>query len=166
MKNLCAWASLVVQWLKICLPAQWTRVQSLIWEDPKCCVRDNLACVPQVLRPAGLEPMLCNKRSHCDEKPMSYNKERLPLLQLEKALAQQQRPRAAVDKINQYILKKEEITLRFKRCHQQSKKTTDRMEENISPIFLMRHLNRINKGLLLLLLLLSRFSRVRLCATP
>ena len=97
---------------------------------------------------------------------MSYNKERLPLLQLEKALAQQQRPRAAVDKINQYILKKEEITLRFKRCHQQSKKTTDRMEENISPIFLMRHLNRINKGLLLLLLLLSRFSRVRLCATP
>ena len=44
--------------------------------------------------------------------------------------------------------KKKEITLCFKICHQQSKKTTDRMEKNISPMFLMRHLNHINKGLL------------------
>ena len=28
--------SLVVQWLKICLPMQGTWVQSLVWEDPTC----------------------------------------------------------------------------------------------------------------------------------
>ena len=29
-------ASLVAQWLRICLPMQGTRVQSLVWEDPTC----------------------------------------------------------------------------------------------------------------------------------
>ena len=29
-------ASLVVEWLRICLPVQGTRVQSLVWEDPAC----------------------------------------------------------------------------------------------------------------------------------
>ena len=28
--------SLVVQWLKICLPMQVTRVRALVWENPKC----------------------------------------------------------------------------------------------------------------------------------
>ena len=28
--------SLVVQWLRICLPMQGTQVQSLVWEDPSC----------------------------------------------------------------------------------------------------------------------------------
>ena len=28
--------SLVVQWLRICLPMQGTKVQSLVWEDPTC----------------------------------------------------------------------------------------------------------------------------------
>ena len=28
------WASLVVQWLRICLLMQGTRVQALVWEDP------------------------------------------------------------------------------------------------------------------------------------
>ena len=28
--------SLVVQWLRICLPMQGTQVQSLVWEDPTC----------------------------------------------------------------------------------------------------------------------------------
>ena len=31
-----AWASLVVQWLRICLPMQGTRVRTLVWEDPTC----------------------------------------------------------------------------------------------------------------------------------
>ena len=26
--------SLVVQWLRVCLPMQRTQVQSLVWEDP------------------------------------------------------------------------------------------------------------------------------------
>ena len=30
-------ASLVVQWLRICLPMQGTWVQFLVWEDPTCC---------------------------------------------------------------------------------------------------------------------------------
>ena len=30
-------ASLVVQWLRICLPMQGTRVRSLAREDPTCC---------------------------------------------------------------------------------------------------------------------------------
>ena len=29
-------ASLVAQWLRICLPMQGTRVQALVWEDPAC----------------------------------------------------------------------------------------------------------------------------------
>ena len=30
-------ASLVVQWLRICLPLQGTQVRSLVQEDPTCC---------------------------------------------------------------------------------------------------------------------------------
>ncbi|KAJ8788373.1 hypothetical protein J1605_000429 [Eschrichtius robustus] len=29
-------ASLVAQWLRICLPRQGTRVRALVWEDPTC----------------------------------------------------------------------------------------------------------------------------------
>ena len=29
-------ASLVVQWLRVCLPMQGTRVQARVWEDPTC----------------------------------------------------------------------------------------------------------------------------------
>ena len=29
-------ASLVVQWLRVCLPMQGTRVRALVWEDPTC----------------------------------------------------------------------------------------------------------------------------------
>ena len=30
------WASLVAQWLRVCLPVQGTRVRALVWEDPTC----------------------------------------------------------------------------------------------------------------------------------
>ena len=30
-------ASLVAQWLRICLPMQRMRVRALVWEDPTCC---------------------------------------------------------------------------------------------------------------------------------
>ena len=30
-------ASLVAQWLRICLPMQGTRARALVWEDPTCC---------------------------------------------------------------------------------------------------------------------------------
>ena len=29
-------ASLVAQWLGVCLPMQGTRVRALVWEDPAC----------------------------------------------------------------------------------------------------------------------------------
>ena len=81
LKNLSR-ASLVVQWLRIHLPIQGTRVRALVWEDPTCCratkpVRHNYsgACVPQLLKPARLEPVLRNKRSHRNEKPVHSNKE-------------------------------------------------------------------------------------------
>ena len=82
---------------------QGTRVQALVREDPTCCgatkpVSHNYwACalepvghnywayVPQLLKPACLEPMLCNKS--CP-----------PSSQLEKACVQQRRPNAAKNK--------------------------------------------------------------------
>ena len=85
--------SLVVQWLRICLPMQGTRVQSLVWEDSTCCgttkpVHHNYwacapepachnywACVPQLLKLVCLEPMLCNKTSHHNEKLTHRNEE-------------------------------------------------------------------------------------------
>ena len=60
--------SLVVQWLRILLPMQGTRVRALVWEDPTCHgatepVRHNYwAWVPQLLKPARLEPTLCNEK--------------------------------------------------------------------------------------------------------
>ena len=30
------WASLVAQWLRVCLLVQVTRVRALVWEDPTC----------------------------------------------------------------------------------------------------------------------------------
>ena len=35
-QRVCARASLVAQWLRICLPVQGTRVQALVWDDPTC----------------------------------------------------------------------------------------------------------------------------------
>ena len=56
-------ASLVAQWLRICLPMQGTRVRALVWEDPIChgatkpvshnyCACASGACAPQQERPA------------------------------------------------------------------------------------------------------------------
>ena len=87
--------SLAVQWLRIRLPMQGTRVHPLVREDPTCHgatkpVRHNYwACVLQLLKPAHLEPVLRNKRSHCSEKPVHHNEES-PLL-----AATRESPRAA-----------------------------------------------------------------------
>ena len=76
---------------------QGTWVWALVWEDPTCrgatkSVRHNYwACalepashnywthVPQLLKPVRLEPMLCNKRRHYNEKPAHCNEEEPPL---------------------------------------------------------------------------------------
>ena len=36
IKNINGRASLVAQWLRICLAMQGTRVRALVWEDPTC----------------------------------------------------------------------------------------------------------------------------------
>ena len=35
-QNSISGASLVAQWLRVCLPMQGTRVRALVWEDPTC----------------------------------------------------------------------------------------------------------------------------------
>ena len=83
------WASLVAQWLRVCLPMQGTRVRALVWEDPTChgatkpmshncwaCASG--ACAPQRERPRQwvaraprwrVAPTCCNwrKPSHRNE---------------------------------------------------------------------------------------------------
>ena len=90
-------ASLVAQWLKIRLPMQGTRVRTLVQEDHICCgatkpVRHNYwacalepashnhwDCMSQLPKPACLEPVLRNKRSHHSERPTHWNEEQPPL---------------------------------------------------------------------------------------
>ena len=77
--------SLVTQWLRIRLPMQGTQVRALVREDPTCHGANepvpqllslrSRAHEPQLLKPACLEPVLCNKRSHRNEKPMHRNEE-------------------------------------------------------------------------------------------
>ena len=73
-------ASLEVQWLRTRLPMQGTRVRALVWEYPTCRgatkpVHNYWAHVLQLLKPARLEPVLRNKRSHRDEKPVHHKEE-------------------------------------------------------------------------------------------
>ena len=83
----------MVQWLGIRQPMQGTQVQALVREDPTCrratkpvhhnywaCALEPVshnywACVPQLLKPAHLDPVLRNKRSHRNEKPMHCKEE-------------------------------------------------------------------------------------------
>ena len=78
--------SLVAQWLRICLPMQGTRIRALVREDshipwnnrarvPQLLSLHSRAREPQLLKPAHLEPMLRNKRSHHSEKPAHCNEE-------------------------------------------------------------------------------------------
>ena len=78
-------ASLVAKWLRIRLPVQGTRVRALVREDPTChratkpvhhnywdcilepTIHNYWAHVLQLLQPACLEPVLCNK-----EKPLQW----------------------------------------------------------------------------------------------
>ena len=92
---------------------QGTQVQALVREDPTCRgatkptrhnywawalepARHNYwASTPQLLKPARLEPVLRNKRSHRNEKPAHHSEEQPPSPQLEKARAE--KARAAIE---------------------------------------------------------------------
>ena len=72
---------------------QGTLVRALVWEDPTCCgetkpVRNNYwayalepvshkywALMLQLLKPVRLEPVLCSKRGHRNEKHANRNEE-------------------------------------------------------------------------------------------
>ena len=60
--------SLVVQWLRICLPVQGTRVQSLVQEDPTCHGATK-ARAPQLLSLCSRahEPQLLSPRATTTE---------------------------------------------------------------------------------------------------
>ena len=103
-KHFCILSDLNINVNKICpwknrihLPMQGTRVQSLVWEDPtgrgetrpmhrKCWASapEPTGCsywaqVPRLLKPAHLQPVLCNKRRRRSEKPTHHNQEKPPL---------------------------------------------------------------------------------------
>ena len=61
--------SLVAQWLSICLPIATD--MGLIAGLGRSPMRSNEAQEPQLLSPCATttEPLLCNKRNHCNEKP-------------------------------------------------------------------------------------------------
>ena len=93
------WTSLVVQWLRICLPIKGTWVLSLTQEDPTCHgatkpmhhnywvhALEPVSCSywvwrPPLLSPQALEPLVCNKRSHHKEKPVLRNQRVAPSCQ-------------------------------------------------------------------------------------
>ena len=63
-------------------------------------LRGNHACVPQLLKPGHLEPMLCNRRRPCKEGPCTAARERPLLMRLKPAHTS--RPRAAEIKTSIY----------------------------------------------------------------
>ena len=68
------WTSLVVQWLRICLPMQGTRVRSVVREDLRCHGATQPMC-HSYWSPHALQPMLCNRRGHQKEIPLHRDKE-------------------------------------------------------------------------------------------
>ena len=70
-------ASLVAQWLRICLLMQGTRVRALVWEDPTC--RGATRPWATTTEPARLEPVLHNKRGRDSERPAHRDEEWPPL---------------------------------------------------------------------------------------
>ena len=101
-------ASLVAQWLGICLPVQGTWVQALVWEDPTCrgatkphaprlLSLHSGARKPQLLSPRATTAEAHAPRAHAlqQERPLQWEDRSL---QLEKAHVQQRGPNAAKNK--------------------------------------------------------------------
>ena len=70
----------MAQWLRIRLPMQGTRVRALVWKIPHAAEQLSPCAtttepMPQLLKPTRLELVLCNKRSHHNEKPTHHNEE-------------------------------------------------------------------------------------------
>ena len=76
---------------------QGTWVPSLTQGDPTC---HGAAKSVHHSHRHHLEPELCNRRSHCDEKLVRHNQSSSRSPQLQRAQAQQGRPSTANNKIN------------------------------------------------------------------
>ena len=72
-------ASLVAQWLRVCLPVQGTQVRALVWEDPTCrraagpVSHSYWACASGACGPQQVKP----RPAHCDEEwpPLATTRE-------------------------------------------------------------------------------------------
>ena len=67
------WASLVAQWLRVCLPMQGTRVRALVWEDPAC--HGATGPVSHNYRACASGALLRNKRNRDSERPAHRDEE-------------------------------------------------------------------------------------------
>ena len=87
--------SLVVLWLRIHLPMQETRVQSLIWEDPTCS-----GATKPCTTTAAQAPRACasNQSSHHSEKFRTETREQPPRPTTREKPAWQRRPSTAKSK--------------------------------------------------------------------
>ena len=121
-------ASLVAQWLRILLPRQGTLVRALVQEDPTChgatkpVCHNYWACAlepvshnywahkPQLLKLVRLEPVLHNKRSHCNEKPVHHNEEQPPLTTTRESPHAATKTQRSQEYINKLKKKKKEAT--------------------------------------------------------
>ena len=70
-------ASLVAQWLRVCLPIRGTRVRALAGKIPHAAER--LGPWATITEPACLEPVLRNKRGRDGERPAHRDEEWSPL---------------------------------------------------------------------------------------
>ena len=90
--------SLVVQWLRICLPMRGTRVQSLDREGPTCrgaTKPQQLSLCSRAREPQLLSPRATTTEAHAMRSPCTTTKSSPRSPQLEKACTQQRRPNAA-----------------------------------------------------------------------
>ena len=86
-------ASLVVQWLRICLLMQGTRVRALVWEDPTC--HGATGPVSHNYRDCASGACAPQREATIVRGPRTVMKSGPRLPQLEKALAQKRRPNTA-----------------------------------------------------------------------
>ena len=97
LKKLKIGASLVAQWLRICLPMQGTRVRALVWEEPT--FRGATGPVSHNLLSLRVWSLCSTTREATTVRgPCTAMKSGPHLPQLEKALAQKRRPNTAINK--------------------------------------------------------------------
>ena len=132
--------SLVVQWMEICLLMQGTRLQSLVWEDPTCL--------------GATKPLHWNYWAH--------------VMQLLKPVLQSLCPstRYAIAMRSLWTTMQNRSHLLPKWQGKERKPMQGRSREAKKKKKKKNHGLHLEGTLLLLLLLLSHFSCVQLCATP